>query len=149
MQRFQGTTKIVNCQYRYITQDTQILCDYLLKWREKGIDIDFDDYVGSIKNITKTTICVKLRGYQYRIATHSLITNIQLRYYNLRVNDLCTFCGKESEMVTHIFFHCEKIQPLKKFLCDKIKEDVEVKQILFNTVVTNPKRIENTLTLLL
>ena len=54
----------------------------------------------------------KFSWFQYRINTRILSTNTYLKRINILDDDLCTFCSKERETISHIMFYCEKVQPL-------------------------------------
>ena len=60
----------------------------------------------------KTTLNSKLRWFQYRIIHNILPTNAWLFKINLKDVDVCTFCHKEKETITHIFANCEVVNVL-------------------------------------
>ena len=70
--------------------------------RTLKIDISNDEFIRLCTNITKITICVKLRSFQYRLLFSALITNIHLFYYGIKETQLCTFCESQRGYCTLI-----------------------------------------------
>ena len=70
------------------------------------------DYISLFQKINQITISSKLRSFQYKFLLQTVTTNIQLKYYQIKENDNCTFCKEQRESMKHLFFDCIKVQPL-------------------------------------
>ena len=148
LDKFRGQKKIVNILYRYLTEEHYLMYDYYVKWVKNFPEARFEEYLKFIENVTKITICVKLRSFQYRVLTHALITNVQLEYYRIRQNNRCSFCDIEKETVWHLFFDCGKIQDVRKYIEGLICTRLTYRKVIFNDVRDNAKRVENMIVLL-
>lgn len=103
----------------------------------------------------KITLCTKLRLFQYKITQRCLVTNIQLKYYGIIDQDLCTFCGLHRETIMHLFWECQIVQ--RAWMC--FKNIVRMNygdnrlgnmayEFMFNIFVAKPADYVNTLTLI-
>ena len=63
----------------------------------------------------------KFRSFQYRVLQRALVTNIELKKWQIKESDLCTNCGEFRETISHLLVECE----YSKELWDKVKELVE------------------------
>ena len=101
--------------YKFIGEDVMIIHNKYLKWRQ-DIGPDFDmglvDFGSLHKDIYKLTNVPKYRSFHYRLLQRGLVTNIQLEKWGLKPSELCTFCGKEKETLTHMFYQCEIVSDL-------------------------------------
>ena len=84
-----------------------------IKW-EKELNKEIHDTIwnGLYKQLYILTASTKLRYFQIRLINRTLITNIQLYKWNLRTDEMCTFCKKESETYVHMFINCKIIKRL-------------------------------------
>ena len=112
LREFSNCTKKVNIIYHNLTENKLVLCDYLFKWRENNVEVDLQELIKNITNITKTTICVKLRSFQFRIITHSLITNVRLKYFGITCDDACTFCSEKKRQFIICSMNANKVNQL-------------------------------------
>ena len=64
----------------------------------------------AIRCVWQATLVAKLRSFQYRLLMHALVTNIELKRWGKREEDLCSFCGSYTETYEHLFVMCDKIQ---------------------------------------
>ena len=60
----------------------------------------------------KATIESKLRAFQYKILTRTIVTNSWLFKCNITCSDLCYFCKQESETIEHLFWNCSHVTNL-------------------------------------
>lgn len=71
----------------------------------------------------KSTPDVQLRWFQSRLLYNILPTNRYLHLCKIKDSPLCTFCGETEETITHMFWHCQRVQQfwtdLAKFLQDQ------------------------------
>lgn len=75
----------------------------------------------SFVKINKITKCTKLRYFQYRILTKSLITNVRASIWDKNINNKCSFCHTEKETVIHLFFECAHVKKIWKALTKWLK----------------------------
>ena len=52
----------------------------------------------------KATLESKLRAFQYKILTRTLVTNSWLFKCKIITSDLCYFCKLEPETIEHLFY---------------------------------------------
>ena len=50
----------------------------------------------------------KLRNFQFKLLHRRIATNSFLQKLGIKDTDLCTFCMKETETLTHLFWTCEE-----------------------------------------
>ena len=55
----------------------------------------------------KCTKETKLREFQFKLLHRRIATNDYLYKIGLKQSDLCTFCGEETENLTHLFLRCK------------------------------------------
>ena len=81
---------------------------------------------------------------------NAIITNIQLHWYKIKDNNYCTFCEKEQETILHLFYSCPHVQRLWTYVKSLHSNfnDLDAQAVLFNTVRSNPKFVENCITLI-
>ena len=84
----------------------------LWKWAET-LNISPDDLSARLHKCFRViygcTNVPKLRSFQYRLLHFGLVTNVQLHKWKMREDALCTFCGKEEETITHLFYTCPEV----------------------------------------
>lgn len=65
-----------------------------------------------LRKINRVTGCTKLRYFQYRIITKSLITDTRVSIWDRSTSDKCTFCSEAKETVVHLFWDCKNSQKI-------------------------------------
>ena len=149
--RWQPCKNVVNLLYRKILGEPDLLKSYRLKWAEKlKEDIVMEDYIRHVVSINKFTLCTKLRSFQYKLMARALELNPKLRYYKLREDDKCTLCGDEVETYRHLFSECPEVKGIWDYvvrICE-LEEKLSTREILFNEIHKNPRRVENFVVLL-
>ena len=104
------------------------------------------------KNCYYLTNVPKYRSFQYRLLHRAVVTNIQLKHWNLKAEDLCSFCDMERETYKHFFATCHVSKSVWKIAEDIICElsgclsnqiSCGVENILLCTVNSNPAHISN------
>ena len=82
------------------------------------------------------------------------MTNVQLKRWKILDTDLCTFCGREIESITHLLIDCDLVRgfwmEMKELLLLFTDSQISLtcKNIMFNSVVNQPKHICNFLCLI-
>ena len=107
-----GTSRVV---YKYINQNPFITHNKYLKWSEElggNFCQDILQFEALHKNIYKVTNVAKYRSFQYRLLQRGLVTNIQLKLWNISDTDLCYFCNQERETVSHMMYSCPVVRDL-------------------------------------
>lgn len=61
---------------------------------------------GLFKKINKISMSTKLRFFQFRVLSKSLITNVRVAKWDPLVSENCTFCHQYKETVVHLLFEC-------------------------------------------
>ena len=148
IQRFLNHKNRTSSLYRNLKQDEKLLQERWIRWSNVNVNVTYDDLVKLVANITKTTICVKLRSFQYRILTRALTTNIQLYYYKIKDSKMCSFCKTHDESMKHLFFECTKIKPIIQILEELTNRTLDYETLILNSVEKNPKRVENAIVLI-
>lgn len=112
-----------------------------------------EDFIKVVKSIWMITNCAKLRSFQYRLLTHTIITNVHLKIWGIVTYDLCTFCNWQRETILHLFCHCPRVQPLwtkvfKWFSLMDPNVHRNDAQIMFSNVHKNPRSVLNVITII-
>ena len=80
----------------------------LQKW-EASHNIDMDSWPEIFKLAHDTVTERKLKVFQYKLLLRILPTNKLLRLMKIGQSDLCSFCDKETESISHLFWECESV----------------------------------------
>lgn len=129
-----------------------------LLWNQT-FSLSVEEWAKTCKSINLITLSTKLRLFQYKILQRCLVTNINLYYYKIRGNKLCTFCGKESETIVHLLWSCPKVRQFWSIVfnvyCNQFQEtrltmqlDNISEKIILNTVAPKPMDVLNILVLI-
>ena len=129
--------------YEKMVSQEYVFYDKIAKWEnDLSCELNAKEFVTKVQGIHKVTNVTKFRSFQYRIMMRGETTNIQLKIWKIRENDLCSFCQNSRETETHLFVHCDYVRELWKMIAEYISDnydicvDVEdVKKILFNEKV--------------
>ena len=78
----------------------------------------------------------------------AITTNVKLKLYKIRENDLCSFCKDKKETLKHLFYDCKYVKVLWEFIKELLNiVQIDYKDILSNLIVPNPNLKENTVVL--
>lgn len=55
----------------------------------------------------ESTRNTKLKNFQFRLLHNSIITNVQLKNWNIKDSDMCTFCNSTPETMIHLMLNCD------------------------------------------
>ena len=143
--------KPVRWAYNMLFKEIDVLLRYFHVWQKKiDVHIRSDDLMKSVKNIWSTTIIPKLRGFQYKIITNTLITNVHLFYFKICDDKMCSLCNHWVETTSHIFCECIETNVLLDYV--KVLSGIGCSfnntNILLNFVHDNPLHPANMLILL-
>ena len=149
--RYEGSCSAI---YESLIDDNTVLAKKC-KQREMdlNIQIDYAGFLKSFRNIYSVSNIPKYRSFQYWLIQRAVTTNIHLKHWNMKEDDLCTFCRSHRETYVHLFVHCEKVKPIwlslenwmQNFSEDKI--DFSEENVIWNVLVDEPSRIDNFLCL--
>ena len=148
--KYAHCNKKVNIFYRILTQNAHVL-DLKAQMLSNLLqtNINTEQLIKLIKCINATTICVKLRSFQYKMFMSAITTNIQLYRFKIKDSNLCSFCREKSETVDHLFFDCKNIMIIWQHLATRIRLDnITLKNVICNRVNSNPKNAKNTIVLI-
>ena len=56
--------------------------------------------------VSKIKLDNRLKWFQYQVTRNSLFTNYKVNKFKQYVSPQCTFCGKNYEKISHLFFLC-------------------------------------------
>ena len=101
-----------------------------------------------------TTMCTKLRYFQYRLLAGKLTTNVLRAKWDPGISPLCFFCGNCYETVVHVLWECSYVKKLWKtlerwlnyILSTKILFDCEL--VIFSNYTGQFKNLVNTILLI-
>lgn len=134
--------KLSHFCYQYV-RDVQTIDNSALKtiWQHdlKQPTLTQKDFDSLFLKIDKITPSTKLRYFQYRILTKSLMTNVRVAKFDPAVTEYCSFCQSEKEMVVHLFWYCQKITKIWKMLKKWLQHfyDVKVTFAVDNVMLCN------------
>ena len=86
--------------YQELNADILLIHNKYIKWRvdlETELCESFLDYGPLHTEVYKLTNIAKYRSFQYRLLQRSIVTNIQLRKWNIIPDDICSFCKEQQE----------------------------------------------------
>ena len=142
--------KAVKMLYGRFNKNYDLCQDSWWKWKTKiNLVADYEEFVRSIINISKITICTKLRSFQFKVLHSGLVTNVQLKYYGIKETNLCTQCNRNVESIQHMLFDCEMVKTLWDWVNKTLKKAVNVETVILNNIEKNAKRVENTIILII
>ena len=142
--------QIQNFIYKEIMENHSLLTQLVTRWNNELGNIEYEDILSSITNINKCTIEMRLRNFQFRLMWKAIITNVQLKHYKIRTDNLCSRCNQHKETIKHLFVECEKVKSLYLFVATLSNQVIQLdaKSILFDNVVVKPEAAENTIILI-
>ena len=95
-----------------------------------------------------------LKWMQYQIVRNSLYTNYRVSKFNNSVSPMCTFCQSSEEKISHLYFHCHRVQ----LFLDKVRRclhtfdfrvPTDITQLIFGITSESPNSQNNYLVLLI
>lgn len=149
-----------NVIYSTLIKEKTAISTYCLKWeRLLDIQLEKEDYYTLISNTYKLTMATKYRNFQYRLFHHAIVTNKHLKLWQIRDNYRCSFCDNFIENYAHLFFQCSVIRPiwndLEEWLIQLnytsgnfVEIEINVKNVLFNTLTKKRNHITNFIALI-
>ena len=151
--KYEKIRKPLRIIYRDLLYDEDLISSKVTMFNNKfDTNIDSEELIHRITNVTNTTIGMKLHSFQYRLYMRAIITNIQLKHYKIRNDNLCSFCQEEKETIHHLFFSCKYVRSLWKEVASKFKIDtnkITYDNIFCNMVVDRPKDARNCIILII
>ena len=111
---------------------TELLLNTVTNNDNYGSDIWWKKVNKLFFNCTEDT---NLRWFQYRLVHRILPTNKFLHKINIKTNDLCSFCGEQSETFGHLFWDCDLVASFWLLFADLIKQTYNIDIHLDKTTV--------------
>ena len=148
-------TELSNCKnvsrnvYDRLSFDLNLVEKYRENWAQKeNVSISKDDYINMFLHIPMYTKISKYRDFQYRLNLCKIITNKDLKDWNVSDCDLCSLCGKNAETIRHLFLECEYARCLLVFINDicnvnNIEINMNETNILFSYIHKKKSHIMN------
>ena len=124
---------------------------------EKDLEMELsqDDWERVFRDMHKITTSAKLRYFQYKILSRSLITNMRRNKWSQQISPLCTFCNNKPETILHLMVECENVKKLWDALKRWVKYHYSIsieltpKDIILNNVITIKKKYVNLIILIM
>ncbi len=125
------------------------------KWSDiLEVNIDEDFITKIFDNIKIITLSTKLRSFHFRLLHNAITTNEKMLLWKLRDDDLCTFCGLETENILHLLLDCQAVKllwnQLKHYCLQKANRNIDLntKKIIFCQLSPKPFDCINTMCLI-
>ena len=88
---------------------------------ELRVDMSEEEWWLLFPNFLKQIIPTKLRYFQYRILTKTLVTNVKRSHWDQNISPLCSLCHLTNETMLHLIVYCPLVAKLWKQLEKWIK----------------------------
>ena len=136
--------------YRRLSTDRALISSKVLKMSyEIQEELEIEEYIRYITNITKITISVKLRSFQYPLLLNAIVTNNRLKMMKIVDSDKCSLCSNAIETIKHLFYECTRVKEIWNYVCNKYKiRQLSYKEIISNDVDRNPRIATNCIVLI-
>ena len=140
---------------RLISKEDNLYCRNMCwKW-ELNVNIELVNLHNHSQNLYKVTNNTKLRNFQYKLLTRTLVTNKHLKQWKIKEEENCAWCLQEVETYEHFLVKCEKVSRIWKLLEEHIKStagtgvmDISTPNIVFNLIHLRPGCVFNLITLI-
>ena len=134
--------------YDTLIKDELYVLKYAYTWREQSIDLDPLLYLKAFQNIYRCTNVTKLRDFQYRLLLNKLVFNKDFVSWGRMDDELCNFCGCNTETFTHVYSECSIVCKIFKDLKDVfhkngIEISIGITDIILNRFHENPMHVAN------
>ena len=150
-EHFRNMGKVVKMAYQELNKDENLLYDVWIRWRNCEFpEIELLELLEAVRAVYKQTIVPKLRAFQYHFLLRTIYTNTHLKRFNIKQTDLCSFCNRVKDSLTHMFVECTEVSNLWIRLNELLNANIEpndIKKIFFNRVMENSKLLPNFLVL--
>ena len=111
VEKIRKKEKIAAFSYEVMNMRESAIKTAFQKWDGKvSYEIDNESFEQLFHNLYKVTNNIKLRSYQYRLLHSSIVTKQHLYRWKITQDNLCYFCKKEKETITHLMVECSEIQ---------------------------------------
>ena len=148
---YQSSAKVTRTVYQNLIIREFSLEKTVNNWQKLFPCISKETIKQAIHRIYLTTNVPKYRAFHFRIIYNGIITNIALKHFGIKNNDLCSFCGNAPENLLHLFVDCIYVKDLWKEISVKYSIDVSLlntQNILLNNIEANPRLLPNLIVLL-
>ena len=107
--------KITTATYQGLISKIRPTDGCRITWeKDLNITIEVKAWEENLINISKITICSKLRLFQYKILNRCITTNLTVSRWDQNITKNCTFCTEYPETVLHLMVECRKVKNLWK-----------------------------------
>ncbi|XP_078590159.1 uncharacterized protein LOC144870234 [Branchiostoma floridae x Branchiostoma japonicum] len=135
------TNNVVQTPVKIQTYWEEIL-DIIIPWKQV------------FRLIYKTTICPRLRFFQFRMLHKFLPTRKMLYIWKLSDSPICIHCGNEQEDTLHLFWECPRVsqfwRDVKKWH-ERVSSEplhIDLASVILGDLTVNSPRLNNTLILM-
>ena len=140
-------------------QDEIAIADKVDKWKKLlNANITIEDMHRFHRNIYLITNSSKLRSFKFTLLNYALVLNDYLYDRKIKESNICYFCQEEVKNYIHFFYECDVVSNFIAQVMLVIKEmvpfsygnlNVNMMNVIFNTVHDNPKNVGNLLILIM
>ena len=147
-EKLSGLWKVTRFVYDTLIKDELYVLKYAYTWREQSIDLDPLLYLKAFQNIYRCTNVTKLRDFQYHLLLNKLVFNKDFVSWGWMDDELCNFCGCNTETFTHVYSECSIVCKIFKDLKDVfhkngIEISIGITDIILNRFHENPMHVAN------
>jgi exonuclease III len=97
------------------------------KWeKDLGKEITVQEWKNHLVKSRKLNESSKMQSWSYKFIMRLVPYNTKLQEMGLAPSPLCTFCKEEPETLKHLYWTCNKIQPIKNHLEEEFKIDIGI-----------------------
>ena len=150
-------TPVKTC-YNYVMEQHDLNFNTYVRWQVRlHLDIMYNDFLKLFCNLLKITNVKKLQSFQFRLLHLSIVTNVQLKQWNIISDSKCFYCNQQEETLEHLFFHCENMTELLNYLgilLNRYNNTAKVntlcpQNVMFNLVTNDLRELLNLLVLVI
>ena len=147
--RLKNSQKLTNCLYILWIDTENLLYYQSCKWENEIPNIKMEVFTNAVVKIPKLTISVKLRSFRCKFLMRAIMTNVKLYAYKIVSTKLCNFCELEEESLIHLFFECQHVQALLRWLSKflALSQQIKWEEIVLLSLFPNPAHPGNALVL--
>ena len=129
--------------YKVNSSDVLRIHNKYLKWKgEINMADGLIDFGNRHKEIYKLTNVPKYRSFQYRLLQRSLVTNVELKRWNIIESEECTFCRGAKETIIHLMCECGVVRELWRKLQEYCTNKYNVQPKIVNELIVFNRLVE-------
>ena len=122
--RLLATEKVPKFVYKELIKNKTHFPEKSYQWHQETLNINMsrEHFISIFVSNYRGILNNKFKDFQFRLLHNAIITNIQLKKWNLLNDDSCTFCQTQPESVLHLLIDCHYSNKIWVSLFDYIAE---------------------------